>query len=1116
MPSSPTSLDGFSRALLGFVRGVGPLFLIIVAFMIGAAALYLTPREEEPQIVVPLADVFVRAPGLDARQVERQVATPLEKLLFQIDGVEYVYSMSRPGEAIVTVRFYVGEDREDSLVKIYNKIDSNLDLVPESVQSWVVKPIEVDDVPIVIASLYSSQPEKTGDHELRRLAEEVALRLQAVSNTNRITIHGGRPREFAVELNPEALAARDTAALDLLYALDVSNTLRVAGSIERNDEALVIEAGDFIRSAEDLENMVVNVVDGIPVFLRDVATVIDGPAEPDTYTWLAFGAADDLGPQRTEYPMVSIAVAKRKGSNAVWVAQDILAELDALRDEIFPADVDYRIIRNYGRTANEKVNNLVSSLLVAVLSVVIFIGAVMGWRPALVVGLAVPITYGFTLGVNLISGYTINRVTLFALILALGLLVDDPITGVDNIDRFGKMGRFPKWAGIAAAMQEVRSALIMSTIAIILSFVPLSFITGMMGPYMAPMAVNVPLAVTFSTVVAFLITPWMAGILLRPKAHDEGWDVRRTPLYRIYNTTLRPLVSGPGRAWVFVAAIGGLFLFSVILPAFRVVPLKLLPFDNKDEFQVVIDMPEGTTLERTAAAASALTRELLRVAEVKEVAAFVGVPSPMDFNGLVRHYFLREASHVADLRVTLAPRLNRSQQSHGLLLRVRDDLERVADEVGANIKLVEVPPGPPVISAITVELYGERTTTYQELVAAADPLIERLAQEPLVVDIDSSVEARQTKVVYTVDQEKAALSGIPRQDILHTLDMATDGMVAGYAEIPTETSPLPIVFRLPPEETGALRAFDSIHLKGQQGFGATSNEDGTLEEAPQAMVPLGELVRPVRETVDQTIYHKNLKPVVYIYADTAGRAPADVIQDVVWDQDLEQSRDEPRTLAERTYATPGSGIAWSLPEGVRAVWHGEGEWEVTIRVFRDLGIAFAAALVGIFVVLVIQTGSVPISLIIMLAIPLSMIGIMPGFWLLNLVGADPVAGYPNPSFFTATAMIGMIALAGIVVRNSLILVEFIHSSLAEGTDLEEALIQAGAIRMRPVILTAGTTLLGNIVITLDPIFNGLAWAVIFGISASTVFTLGVIPVVYYLVYRNHPRHGLPAPRSEEE
>ena len=1121
------SLGLSSQIVAKFLQGPLPVMVIALSLLAGAAALILTPREEEPQIVVPLADVLVSAPGLSAEQVERQVATPLEKLLYQIDGVEYVYSMSKEGGTVVTVRFYVGQDRVASLVKIYNKIQSSLDQVPAVVKSWVVKPIEIDDVPILVATLWSDNPQRTGDPELRRLAEEVAIKLQGVRDANKVEVVGGRPRAIRVELKPEALAARRTTPLQVAWALGIHNQQLPAGEVERANKVYEVEAGAFIRSARDLESLVVNVVDGIPVYLKDVATVIDGPAEVDSYTWVGFGPASERKADGTFYPAVALSVAKKKGTNAVWVARDVEQQLESLAHSLFPPEVHYTITRNNGETANEKVNELVEGLTVAVLTVIIFIGLFLGWRAAIVVALAVPVCYGATLLINLLFGYSINRVTLFALILALGLLVDDPITDVENIERYFKIGRWAPKKTVLLAVQEIRPALIMSTIAVILSFIPMFFITGMMGPYMRPMALNVPLTIAMSLIVAFCVTPFLSLHFLRHKSgHGAGgaeapeYDVRRTPMYRIYNFLLRPMLRHRILAWGFLLVIAGLFALAVILPAFRLVPLKMLPFDNKNEFQIVVDMDEGTTLETSEAATRELARYLRTVPEVVNFTGYVGLASPMDFNGLVRHYFLRKGANVADLRVNLLPKKVRVQQSHEILLRIRRDLEMVAGKYGAKIKLVELPPGPPVIATVTAEIHGDPTIPYTTFQQAALTTAERLKKEELVVDVDTSVEADQPRLLFTTDKEKAALSGVGTEDIAQTLALATAGQTATTLNIPSEVSPLPVILSLPRELRSSPEALASLYISGRPGI-AKVRQGASLKDAPVPLVQLAELGSFQNKSVDKTIYHKNLERVAYVFAETAGRPPADVVLDVQADHVANASlvrnpQSTIRNLSDRTYFKMGAGIPWSLPAGTRALWSGEGEWKITVDVFRDLGLAFGAAMIGIFLILWLQTGSLAITLIMMLAIPLTMIGIMPGFWLLNALGVHSIAGLPNPVYFTATAMIGMIALSGIVVRNSVVLVDFIHRGLERGLSLEDALIESGAIRTRPIFLTAGTAFLGNIVITLDPIFSGLAWSIIFGITASTLFTLGVIPVVYHLVYARRPGHGLPSPETEDE
>jgi multidrug efflux pump subunit AcrB len=1124
-----------TRIVEMFLRGDVAGLLIVLSLVLGGVALVLTPREEEPQIVVPLADVIVRAPGLSAEEVERQVTIRLEKLLYQIDGVEYVYSMSRPGESVVTVRFYVGEDREDSLLKLYNKIHSHTDQVPPVVSDWVVKPVEIDDVPIVTVTLYSEQPERYGDHELRRIAEQIQNDLQAIPNTNRVQVLGGRPRVIRVELDPGRLAARRTSALQVAEALQAANVNLRAGRFDQANREFAVEAGTFVRDARDLRELVIRVADQRPVYLKDVATVIDGPAEVETYSWFGYGPADaldragvkDLADERGRsdrselLPAVHIAVAKRKGTNAVWVADSVHRRMEEIAAEVLPDGVRYRITRDYGETANDKVNELVEGLAIAVITVIGLIGLVLGWRSALVIALAIPVCYSVTLFVNLFAGYTINRVTMFALILSLGLLVDDPITDVENIARYFTMKLFPPRQSVLRAVQEVRPALILSTLAIIVSFLPLVFITGMMGPYMAPMALNVPLTVSISTLVAFLITPWLAMVALRKPAEngkdtppgdtsqapaatgETAFDLAKTPLYQMSRAVLLPVLQHRWLSWVTLVGVAMLLAAAMVLPALRLVPLKMLPYDNKNEFQIVIDMPEGTTLEATDATARDLGKYLTTVSEVRDIQIFTGLASPMDFNGMVRHYFLRRGSHLADIRVSLAPKEYRAQQSHDILLRIRDDLTDVAQKHGANVKLVEVPPGPPVLATITAEIYGPEGAAYESLVGEARRVAARLRVEPGIVDVDTSGEERRTRRTFVTDKAKAELSGVTTEDIARTMELALSGHRPTVLHLPREVDPLHIELRLPRPLRSSADDLAAMYVRGRDG----------------QMVQLSELGRFVEQREDQTIYHKNLRRVAFVFAEVAGRPPAEAIIDVQLDRCAETTAAEGRRLDDaiaslaprpagearnRTWLTPGGGASWSVAPGYIIQWAGEGEWKITLDVFRDLGLAFAAAQVGIFVILMFQTQSRLLPLVIMLAIPLTLIGIMPGFWLLNVIMDHPVGGHPTPVFFTATAMIGMIALSGIVVRNSVVLIDFVHYALAEGIELREALIRSVAIRTRPILLTAGTTLLGNWVIALDPIFSGLAWSIMFGIFASTLFTLLVIPVVYWLLYGKRP------------
>ncbi len=1133
------------------------IILILLAAVLGAAALFVTPREEDPQIIVPLADVYVNFPGHSAAEVEQLVSTPLEKLLYQIDGVEYVYSMSREGQAIITVRYYVGEDRERSLVKLYKRIDEHLDLAPPGVTGWVVKPVEIDDVPIVTLTLRGRDRGSEGSRDqgagapdeylLRRVGEELVERLAAVKNVSRAYVIGGQPRTAYVYLVPERMQAYSVSPLEIQRAITATNVMQVAGDFARNDALFRVEAGRALHSPDELRDLVVGVFGDRPVFLKDVADVVDGPAEATSYVRHGWGMARGFmheagfpgsivgrhagtearrheGEEPTSVPAVTIALAKKKGTNAVWVAEDLLAAMEKLTAEVVPDDIDVVITRNYGLTADAKVDELVEALAVAIFIVIALLTLGLGWREALIVAVAVPVVFGLTLTVNLVFGYTINRVTLFALILSLGLLVDDPIVDVENIARHFALRERATRRIVLEAVAEIRPPLITATLAVIVSFLPMFFITGMMGPYMRPMALNVPVTMVMSMVVAFTITPWLTYHVLKrhyakshgatePRSHaaaeaaDEVHDLevlKHSFLYRLFYPLMAPLLHSRVAAWAFLGVMALLMVGAAGLAAVRAVPLKMLPFDNKNELLLVLDLDEGTTLERTDAAVRDFERYLSGVPEVTDFTSYVGVASPMDFNGLVRHYYLRRGDNVAEVRIDLVGKKHRRYQSHALGLRMRDDLTAIADRHGVRLKIVEVPPGPPVISTITAEVRGRPDHSYDDLIAAAKTVRARLEREPGVVDVDDMVEADSPKLVFVTDREKAALNGVSVAEIASTLQIALGGATAGTVQLAGERNPLRIEIRLPRVERSSAADLAAIHVKGLSG----------------ALVPLAELGRWETQKTDKTIYHKNLERIVYVFGETAGRTPAECVVDIQADQRIDYTPLPPRVgsgggsgaqaraVAGRTFLTNGGGIPWSVPDGIRVNFAGEGEWQITLDVFRDLGLAFAAALVGIYILLVAQMGSFVIPVVVMMAIPLTVIGIMPGFWFLNLF-APHVGAYADPVLFTATGMIGMIALSGIVTRDSIILVDFIHLSLKRGRSLFDAIMESRVVRLRPILLTTGAAMLGAAPITIDPIFSGLAWALIFGLFASTVFTLFVIPVVYWLLYEKKPGHGLP-------
>ncbi|GIW44723.1 MAG: multidrug transporter AcrB [Candidatus Binatia bacterium] len=1076
-----------SRIVAKFLTSQLSLLLLIASFLAGAAALYLTPREEEPQIVVPFADVFVRFPGATAEETEKLVATPLEAKLWEIDGVEYVYSMSRPGEAVATVRFYVGEDRERSLVKVWNKLMSNQDAMPPGVTSWIVKPVEIDDVPIVLFTLWSPG-NRVGSGELRRIADELLNKLNRIPNTGRSWVVGGQPRQISVYVDPAKLAARGLSLLEVVRSLQAANVNVHAGSFERGGREVLLEVGPFFRSAAEVEHAVIAAPGGQAVYLRDVARVVDGPREVESYTRIGFGPAAasartlwlppeyaqagqgavQLCPEADgrECPAVTIAVAKRKGTNAVWVAEALIRAVEEQRGVVIPDDVAVTITRDYGETANHKVNELVKHLFIAVATILVLLAIALGPKESFIVALAVPMTLAITLLLDLIFGYTINRVTLFALILSLGLLVDDPIVDVENIFRHFQLRREPPLEATLTAVDEVRPPVILATFTVIVSFLPMFFITGMMGPYMAPMAFNVPVAMLVSLVVAFTVTPWASYHLLKSEygTEHEPFDITRTAIYRWYRRIVLPLLEVRRYGSAFLWFVAAAFVASALLAVTRAVPLKMLPFDNKNELALVIDMPRGSTLEQTDATARALGAYLATVAEVTDYTTYVGIPAPMDFNGMVRHYYLRQGAHLGEIRISLLPKEERAQQSHAIALRIRPDIERIGREYGANVKIVEVPPGPPVISTLVAEVYGPLEASNEELVAVAKQVRAQMERTAGVVDVDDFAEAEHEKTVVHIDREKAASSAVSLADVAHTLDAAVRGLSLGRVQLPPERLPLVLEVRLPRPLRTSLPDLLAVQVRSQTG----------------QLVPLGELVRAEERAGERTIFHKNLRPVQYVIAEMAGRSPVEAVFDLQ------------RWLRSRP-----------LPDGFHVDLAGEGEWKITVDVFRDLGIAFAAALAMIYVLLVAQTQSLFMPLIIMIAIPLTLIGIMPGFWLLNVLFTQPVGNYPDPIFFTATGMIGMIALAGIVVRNSIILIDFIE--LIQQRDparpLSEVIVEAGATRFRPILLTAGAAMFGSVVITLDPIFSGLAWSFIFGIFASTLFTLVVVPLVYYRLHR---------------
>ncbi len=1125
-----------ARLVHVFLHSRLALVLIILSLLLGVAALALTPREKDPQILVPMVDVFVQFPGHSAKSTAQLVTTPLEKLLYQIKGVEDIYSTSQRNGALVTVRFFVGQDVERSVLKVYREINSHLSVVPPGVTGWVVKPETINDVPIVTLTLASPRAPPV---LMSQIAQELSVRLADVPNVSRAYVVGGRPRVVYVYLSAARLRAYHLTALQIGSDIQAANINNLAGSYARNNREIQVLTGRAFRNAHQLGRLVVAVWHQQPVYLKNVARIVDGPMQVTSYEWHDWGAAagkpeaaDFPGTvlagradfhHRGQVPAITIAIAKKAGSNAVVVAQQVIHKARKLARSILPPGMTLIVTRNSGLSANAKVNGLIEGLMAAIVIVVLLLTFSLGWREAAVVTVAIPVVFGLTLACNLALGFTINRVTLFALILSLGLLVDDPIVDVENITRHFEMaGRASRRIAFGAIIEILRP-LVVATLAVIISFIPMFFITGMMGPYMRPMAFNVPVAMLMSMLVALTITPWISYHLLKKRRfkemgqHHHGEDledaaasyIQHTRLYKIFAPVLRLLCGRRATRWTFLGAIGVVTLSAILLPAWRLVPLKLLPFGNQSNLLVVVHAPRGTTVQQTDSAARALAHYLRRLNETVDVTAYVGVAAPMDFNGLVRHYYLRNSPNDAQIEVDLAGKDRRTSQTHAIALRIRNALTAIARQNHVRIQIVEAPPGPPVLDTIVGEIYGSPGTSYHRMQLAARTLEKRLELEPGVVDVDDSIQSPEKRVEFVVDKRKAALNGVTSEQIARTLDMAVSGLAVSTIHAPRQRRSLNIIVTLPISHHSSRFDLDELYVRGDSG----------------ALVPLAELGHWQERTAGQAIYHKNLRRVVYVYADTAGRPPINAIVDVDADRlpdayhpsapQLKPVGDgwinltaKPRPLSGRTFFSDGSGIAWQLRPGVHVDFSGEGELRITEHVFRDLGIAFAAAMVGIYVLLVAQTGSFLLPLVMELAIPLTIPGVMPGFYFLNLLTSRTIDGYRDPILFTATAMIGMIALAGIVTRNAVILVDFIHRALKRGRGLQEAIIESVVVRMRPILLTAAAAMLSSIPILSDPIFSGLAWALIFGLFASTAFTLLVIPTVYWILFANKPGHGV--------
>jgi len=1063
-PARPLRLAG--RIAHGFINSKLTPLVIVGALLLGAFSILQTPREEEPQIVVPMLDVFVQMPGASSEEVTQRVTVPMEHLLREVPGVEYVYSISHPGMSMLVVRFYVGTKEEDAIVKTYNKLYSNFDRIPPGVSQPIIKVRSIDDVPVMALTLWGKNYDS---YRLRRIAGELENSLKQLDDVSETTIIGGQARQVRVVLDAQKLAAYGLTPQAIADQLTNANRRGQVGSLVRDNREFQVEAGSFFTRVEDLQQVVVGVHAGRPVYLRDVADKLeDGPAEPDSY--VLFAKARGATGQTTggESPAVTITLAKRKGTNATIIAEHALAKIDSLRGYMLPGDLAITVTRNYGETAKDKSDELLKHLLIATLSVTILVALVLGWRESGVVLLAVPVTLALTLFIFYFYGYTLNRVTLFALIFSIGILVDDAIVVVENIVRHFRLpasrGRLLSDVAVEA-VDEVGNPTILATFAVIAAILPMAFVRGLMGPYMRPIPVGASAAMVFSLLVAFVVSPWAALRLLRNYAakgsdtqHEaEGWTTR------FYRRLMYPLILNARRRWTFLGAVVVLLLVAVAFVPMKWVRVKMLPFDNKSEFQIMIDMPDGTPLEQTTRVAQALGQYLGQQPEVTNYEIYAGTSGPYNFNGLVRHYFLRRQPNQADIQVNLLSRHDRKAQSHEIARRFRPELDRIAEPFGARIKVAEVPPGPPVLQTLVAEVYGP---DYKGQIELASQIKKIFQQTPGVVDVDWYVEDPQTKYNLTVDLDKAALHGISPAEVTRTLQIGLSGTTVGLLHDAQSREDVPIEVRLARADRSSI--LDLAHLK--------------LPTPSGGEVSLQEITKLQQTTIDTTVYRKNLQPVVYVTGDLAGEEESPVYSILKMGDAIDQIK-LPAGYGVRQYK------GTTLPERTdRYSMKWDGEWHVTVEVFRDLGLAFAAVLVLIYVLVVGWFGSFKTPLVIMAPIPLTLVGILPAH---AMIGA----------FFTATSMIGFIAGAGIIVRNSIILVDFIELRRSQGMALEDAVVDAGAVRFRPMLLTAAAVVVGASVILFDPIFQGLALSLMAGEVASTVLSRVAVPVLYYMAQK---------------
>ena len=1039
--------------------------LVLASLLLGLFAILTTPRDEEPQIVVPMIDITVPYPGVEAKEVDKKVTKPLEKLMWEITGVKYVYSYASDGFGMVTVRFKVGADPEDSLVKLYSKLMANYYKMPKGAMQPIVQLKSIDDVPIMAITLYS---DKYSSYEIRRIAEVVEDELKQLNNISETQILGSKPKTINVWFNPVKLNAYHIMLPQVVKMLQANNTSLPSGFITKNDYRYKIRTGKLFKSVKDVENTVIGVYNGKPIFLKDVAKIFEGEGEPTNYVRFGYGAASGADLNK-RYNAVTIAIAKKAGSNAVVVADSILEKLNLLRGEIIPDDIDVKITRNYGETATEKANELIEHLLIATFSIVLLIAVSLGWRESLIVAITIPVTLAIALFLSEMYGYSLNRVTLFALIFSIGILVDNSIVVLENIHRWFSMRKLPEKEAAIVATDEVGNPTILATFAVIIALMPMAFVTGLMGPYMRPIPINASVAMFFSMLLAFILTPYLAVRWLKhdeehesPEALEKEEERRAGFLAWLFERIYLPLFRSRLKRWAFLSFLGLLLAGSIWLLVDRKVLVKMLPYDNKSELFVVLDMPEYATLEDTYKATKDIADYIKGVNEVDNYVMYVGVPAPFDFNGLVRHYYLRKAPYYSMIKINLVNKYKRKAQSHEIAERIRPKVEEIAKKHHAKyVAVVEPPPGPPVLSPIVAEVYGPN---YKEQLKIAQKIKHMFEGTPGLIDIGIYTNYPQVQYVLKVKQDQIEKLGMTKDMLVKTVRVALSGYNVGLIYNGNDIEPPRIVVSLDPKFKNNLENFLAMKIP-----------------TPKGGVPLSSLVEVEKGTTQHDIYRKNLQPVVYVVANVSDKLGSPVYPIIDLTDDIAKIQ------------TPdGKGIEVLFthqPEFTdRYYVKWDGEWQVTYETFRDMGIAFAVAIVALYILLVGWFGSFKMPAVIMSPILFTLVGIIPGHWLLH-------------AFFTATSMIGFIALAGIILRNSILLVQFAEDKLREGYPVEEALLEAGIVRTRPILLTAAAIVVGAFVIIFDPIFNGLAISLIFGTVASTLITLIVVPLLYFMIER---------------